>query len=198
MAGSEKKVRGREPPIFSGAEDYEDWELTVLSYLAMENARYIYLLDNYPKRRANATAPLAEDVLKGHYDGGQATADVVMTLNQRLYFILLNNTSGSARQIVRAVTDFHGLEAICQLGMRYGRTRAHETLTSMHKVMHRKVTEDDYEGHLLNWERDIAHFELSSGQSMADQTKVVILIANLHGKTKDHVHLSYREKHELC
>ena len=86
MAGSEKKVRGREPPIYTGAEDYEDWKLTVLSYLAMENVRYIYLLDNYPKRRATAMAPLTEDVLKGHYDGGQATADVVMTLNQRLYF----------------------------------------------------------------------------------------------------------------
>ena len=154
MAGSEKKVRGREPPIYTGAEDYEDWKLTVLSYLAVRNVRYIYLLDNYPKRRATAMAPLTEDVLKGHYDGGQATADVVMTLNQRLYFILLNNTSGSARQIVRAVTDFHGLEAMYQLGTRYGRTRAHETLTSMHKVMHMKVAKDDYEGHLLNWERE--------------------------------------------
>lgn len=63
----------------------------------------------------------------------------------------------------------------------------------MHSVMHMHVAVDDYERKLLNRERDVAQFALYPADSLCSQTQVAILLANLRGGMRDHVHLTFRD-----
>lgn len=76
------------------------------------------------------------------------------------YCILFDSTPGPARHIARTACHINGLYNLFQLGCRM--TKARDTIISMHRVIHMEITEDDSEGHLLVWEREVARCSLSS------------------------------------
>ena len=44
---SDRQQRGREPPVFNGTQDFENWNISFLSWLALENVKYVSMCRDY-------------------------------------------------------------------------------------------------------------------------------------------------------
>ena len=196
----EGRSRGREPPLYDGSTPFDQWKISFFSYVALENIRYIELTSAYPTDcdRYHNGASMTNEEMELRYDvDDMDEKDKVKKINTRLYFYLCSFTDGGARFIVTAVNDYHGLEAYRQLCARYDKTKQNDTISSMSKIMNMKITEADYEGHLITWEREITKYDKSTNSPMPDIVKVSLLINIIQGKLKDHLLVELSGGHDV-
>ncbi len=194
LVGPVSKSRGREPPAYDGSKEFKDWKISFFAWLALENIRYIELTDIYPTHVREYGRPLTDAELTSTYDTASMEAnDKVLRLNKRLYFYLVSYTEGTPRLMINAVKNYNGLEAYRVLCQRYDKTKDNEALSAMYKITTMKVSENDYEGNLNAWEREVELYERAVGQVMTDKHKTTLLINAITGKMKDYIVLQYSD-----
>ena len=113
-------------------------------------------------------------------------------MSRDLRYILINICSGSAATVVRqqgVVGDNNGFETFRVLHQRFSipiGTRSMGYLTTLLKP---NFEEQTLEENFLQWEYDIARYELDNGQALPDTSKIAILLNETKGALQQHLQL---------
>ena len=158
------------PPLFDGDySKYEDWKHKFIAYMALQHSDYTTLL----KSSETATTVLIDAYLQASaWLDDEARRWTSMSRDLR--YILINICSGSAATVVRqqgVVGDNNGFETFRVLHQRFSipiGTRSMGYLTTLLKP---NFEEQTLEENFLQWEYDIARYELDNGQALPDTSK---------------------------
>ena len=133
---ADRQQRGREPPVFNGTQDFENWNISFLSWLALENVKYVTMCTNY--LGLFTVDPELSDFDEGEitvaYDDPSITTperDKAWNLCTRLFFYLHNFTEDPVRSMLVDVQlgggVYNGLAAYRKVHARYRKTVQNQT-----------------------------------------------------------------------
>ena len=176
------------PPFFDGDySKYEDWKHKFIAYMALQHADYTRLL----KSSEAATTVLTDaDLQASAQDDDEARRWTSMSRD--LHYILINICSGSAATVVRqqgVVGDNNGFETFRVLHQRFSIPIGTRSIGYLTTLLKPKFEEQTFEENFLQWEYDVARYELDNGQALPDTVKIAILLNETKGALQQHLQL---------
>ena len=176
------------PPLFDGDySKYEDWKHKFIAYMALQHADYTKLL----KSSEAATTVLTDaDLQTSAQDDDEARRWTSMSRD--LHYILINICSGSAATVVRqqgVVGDNNGFETFRVLHQRFSLPVGTRSIGYLTTLLKPKFEEQSFEENFLQWEYDVARYELDNGQALPDTVKIAILLNETKGALQQHLQL---------
>ena len=178
------QVKVREPDAYDGTGDYEEWSEKLMGYMALENPKYLEVMQNYE----SMPTAMTDEEMTMHYDDEFTEDDEkILYLARKLYHMIQQLTTGPAYTVVRTVRDYNGFEAHRQLTKRYARTKSLTTISSLVSAVNTKFEEATFEQQLATWELHISDYERASGDVMNDKLKIALLVANTSGTLHQHL-----------
>ena len=175
------------PPFFDGDySKYEDWKHKFIAYMALQHADYTRLL----KSSEAATTVLTDaDLQASAQDDDEARRWTSMSRD--LHYILINICSGSAATVVRqqgVVGDNNGFETFRVLHQRFSIPIGTRSIGYLTTLLKPKFEEQTFEENFLQWEYDVARYELDNGQALPDTVKIM--------RQKEHCNNTYSSEQD--
>ena len=111
-------------------------------------------------------------------------------MSRDLHYILINICSGSAATVVRqqgVVGDNNGFETFRVLHQRFSLPVGTRSIGYLTTWLKPKFEEQSFEENFLQWEYDVARYELDNGQALPDTVKIAILLNETKGALQQHL-----------
>ena len=176
------------PPFFDGDySKYEDWKHKFIAYMALQHSDYTRLLKS---SEAATTVLTNADLQTSASDDDEARPWTSMSKD--LHYILINICSGSATTVVRqqgVVGDNNGFETFRVLHQRFSLPFGARSIGYLTTLLKPKFEEQSFEENFLQWEYDVAGYELDNGQALPDTVKIAILLNETKGALQQHLQL---------
>ena len=109
------------------------------------------------------------------------------------HYILINICSSSAATVVRqqgVVGDNNRFETFRVLHQRFSLPVGTRSIGYLTTLLTPKFEEQSFEENFLQWEYDVARYELDNGQALPDTVKIAILLNETKGALQQHLQLS--------
>ena len=152
--------------------------------MALQHSDYTRLL----KSSEIATTVLADAELQA----SASEARRWTSMSRELHYILINICSGSAASVVRqqgVVGDNNGFETFRVLHQRFSIPIGTRSIGYLTTLLKPKFEEQTFEENFLQWEYDVARYELDNGQSLPDTVKIAILLNETKGALQQDLQL---------
>ena len=167
------------PPLFHGDHSkYEDWKHKFIAYMAPQRSDYTGLF----KSSEAATVLTDADLQTSAQDDDEAKRWTSMSRD--LHYILINICSGSAATVVRqqgVVGDNNGFETFRVLHQRFSLPIGTRSIGYLTTLLKPKFEEQSFGEKFLQWEYDVARYEVDNGQALPDTVKIAILLNETKG-----------------
>ena len=155
--------------------------------MALQHSDYTRLL----KSSEAATTVLTDaDLQTSAQDDDEAKRWTSMSRD--LHYILINICSGSAATVVRqqgVVGDNNGFETFRVLHQRFSLPVGTRSIGYLTTLLKPKFEEQSFEENFLQWEYDVARYELDNGQALPDTVKIAILLNETKRALQQHLQL---------
>ena len=113
-------------------------------------------------------------------------------MSRDLHYILINICSGSAATVVRqqgVVGDNNGFETFRVLHQRFSLPVGTRSIGYLTTLLKPKFEVQSFGENFLQWEYDVARYELDNGQALPDTVKIAILLNETKGALQQHLQL---------
>ena len=163
------------PPLFDGdyskISKYEDWKHKFIAHMALQHSDYS-TQDNSRAVRQHQQYLQIQTCQTSAQDDDEAKRWTSMSRD--LHYILINICSCSAATVVRqqgVVGDNNGFETFRVLHQRFSLPVGTRSIGYLTALLKPKFEEQSFEENFLQWEYDVARYELDNRQALPDTVK---------------------------